>query len=650
MGIGELEQASDVPNILGVSFRPDSATAVITLAPKRDSAYAAYESWTGRAGSDAESDLSNATDKARLPSLAASLRALMAELSPRRRWQLGAVLVLMLFGALGELLTLGALIPLLAAMSGSSNGAIPRIVAPILASVGLTDPQQLLYAFAAAFAAAALLAAVLRIVLLWSTQRFTYGVARDLGVKLYSDTLAQPYVYHTTHNTSEIIASINKVEIVTNSVLTPLMGAAVATVIATAIVVGLVLIDPAVATIAGIGFVVIYLAASLFTRRRLRTNGRIIAQAQDARVRAMQEGLGGIRDVLLDRSQAVFVRLYSAAEHRLRSARSTNAVLANSPRFVVEAVGMMLVAVVAVAVAGRPGGLAAGLPVLGALAMGAQRLLPLVQQIYLGWASALGNQQIVQDLVALLRRPSPVMGQATERLPFEQTITLEGVGYSYDAGRVPALKGVSIEIPKGARVGIAGRSGSGKSTLMDLVIGLLEPGEGEIRIDGTPLTAANRAAWQRNVAHVPQAIFLADTTIAENIAFGVPAAEIDHTRVQRAAAQAELADVVAALPQGYDTRVGERGIQLSGGQRQRIGIARALYKEAEVLVFDEATSALDHETEAAVMRAIDNLDRKLTIILIAHRVSTLEGCDLLVRLEGGEVQSVRRVGGGGENP
>src|SRR5690606_3248342 len=181
-------------------------------------------------------------------------------------------------------------------------------------------------------------------------------------------------------------------------------------------------------------------------------------------------------------------------------------------------------------------------------------------------------------------------------------------------------------------------TGSGKSTLMDIILGLLEPQAGSIRIDGVELTAANRAAWQKNIAHVPQAIFLTDASVAENIAFGVRADDIDHERVRRAAEQAELGAGTAALPQGYDARGGERGIQLSGGQRQRIGIARALYKQASVLVFDEATSALDTETESAVMAAIERLDRNLTILIIAHRLSTLEGCDMVVRLEEGSAK------------
>ena len=326
----------------------------------------------------------------------------------------------------------------------------------------------------------------------------------------------------------------------------------------------------------------------------------------------MQEGLGGIRDVLIDQSQPVFLETYERAQAGLRDARAKNVFLGGSPRFLVDALGLVMIAAMAVIVTGRPGGLVQAVPVLGALALGAKRLLPLIQQIYGAWAQIMGSRQELLDVAALLRRPWPPRMPAGAALPFEKSIRLVDIVYAYARDRPPALAGVSLEIPKGARVGLAGRTGSGKSTLMDLVLGLLEPTEGEMSVDGVTLTAGNRAAWQRNIAHVPQSIYLADATIAENIAFGVRPEAIDRGRVRRAAEQAELAEVVAGLPKGFDTFVGERGIQLSGGRRKRIGIARALYKQASVLVFDEATSALDTETEGAVMAAIRRLDRSLT--------------------------------------
>ncbi len=559
-------------------------------------------------------------------SLATALSVLFGRLTPSRRRAFAPLMVLMLAGALAEVVTIGAVVPLLdtVALPASNPGGGPAVLWSG-------------YIMAAVFAGAALMAAALRLALLWASNRFVYGVSCELGVRLYADTLAQPYSYHAQHNSSEILASVNKVQMVTSHVLLPLMYGAIAAVIGLAIIAGLIVIDPVVALVSGAGLALIYLVASLAARRGLRRNGAVIARAQGRRVQIMQEGLGGIRNVLLDRSQPVFVHAYEQAEAGFSEARTRNAVLAGAPRFIVEAIGMVLIAMIAVVVVQRPGGLAAAVPVLGALALGAQKLLPLIQQVYNGWAMAMGNRQVLTDVVELLGRTVPAAVVGNVPLPFNHAISLENISYAYPGSPAPVLRGVNLDIPQGARVGIAGKTGSGKSTLVDLVLGLLEPDAGVIRIDGVALTAANRPAWQRNIAHVPQAIYLADASVAENIAFGVRPQDIDRERVRHAAEQAELADVIAALPQGYDTRVGEGGIRLSGGQRQRIGIARALYKQARVLVFDEATSALDMETESAVMAAIERLGSDITILVIAHRPGTLEGCDMVVRLDGGAV-------------
>lgn len=577
--------------------------------------------------------MNNASDAARPAALLSVVAGLFRHLPHQLRRAAIGVLVLMLVGAGAELFTLGALLPFLAAVASPENSPLLHAMQPLFGLVGAQTPRQVLLTLTGLFALAALTAAVLRLILLWASQRFVYSVSYELGVKLYADTLRQPYSYHLSRNSSEIIASITKVEMITHQVLNPLMTAAVAVVISVAIIVGLIVVDPVVALLSGGGFVAVYLLVSLATRRRLQANSVVIARSQGARVRALQEGLGGIRDVLLDRSQSVFVDTYQKAEADFRDARARNALFANAPRFLVEGLGLILIAGIAVAVTSRSGGFGAAVPVLGALALGAQKLLPLIQQIYAGWSSALGNRQNLVDVSELLSRTVPPVGQAETALPFVDSIQLTDVSFAYEGVGARALSGVNLEIRKGMRLGIMGKSGSGKSTLMDLILGLLEPSEGQIAVDGVRLTPENRAAWQRNIAHVPQAIFLADASVAENIAFGVRRRDIDLERVRRAAEQAELADVIAALPNGYETRVGERGIQLSGGQRQRIGVARALYKQASVLVFDEATSALDTETESAVMGAIDNLDRSLTILIIAHRLTTLNGCDVILELE-----------------
>lgn len=573
-------------------------------------------------------------------SLRVALKDLYRQLSRRRRLQFGLVLGLMLVGAVAELVSLGAVLPFLTVIADPAGAVRLPIIAEVLAPLRIQGPGEVAIAAAVLFAVAALAAAAARLLLVYASQRFVYGLARDLSVGIFERTLHQPYAYHTSRNSSETLAAVNTAQLVTGQVLLPLMHAATAIVIASFILLGLLFIDPLVALGSGLGFGAIYLIVMRITNRVMRVNGTTIARAQAERLQAVSEGLGGIRDVLLDRSQAPFVARFAATEMRLRQAQSLTNFVGQAPRFIVEGVGLALVAGLALVLTLREGSITSALPVLGALALGAQRLVPLLQQAYTGWAMTLSSGPMLIDIMAILRLPvAQQMPRDGAHLAFKSDIIFRDVGFTYPGATRPALEGVTLVVEKGARIGIAGRTGSGKSTLMDLLLGLLSPDRGEIAVDGVALTDSNRPAWQARIAHVPQSIYLSDASLAENIAFGVPLERIDRARVAAAAEQAELGAVVAALPMGYDTPVGERGVRLSGGQRQRVGIARALYKRADILVFDEATSALDTETEAAVMQAVARLDRQLTIFLIAHRLSTLEGCDSMLTLEQGRVKA-----------
>jgi ATP-binding cassette subfamily B protein len=310
-----------------------------------------------------------------------------------------------------------------------------------------------------------------------------------------------------------------------------------------------------------------------------------------------------------------------------------------SPRYVMEAIGMVLIAALAYGLSKQSGGVAAAVPILGALALGAQRLLPTLQQAYAAWANLAARQDSLADAIDLLKQDLPPEAWAPmpPAMQFMESIRFRKVRFRYLDDGPWVIAGLDMTIPKRARVGFVGTTGSGKSTTIDLLMGLLTPTEGQIVVDGVPLTGERLLSWQRAIAHVPQSIFLIDASLVENIALGVPRTQIDMKRVKEAARQAQLANFVESLRDGYDTHVGERGVQLSGGQRQRVGIARALYKEASVLIFDEATSSLDNETEKAVMDAIESLNRDITILLIAHRLTTVKRCDLILELVHGKL-------------
>jgi ATP-binding cassette subfamily B protein len=345
--------------------------------------------------------------------------------------------------------------------------------------------------------------------------------------------------------------------------------------------------------------------------------------------------------VLIDGSQSFYCKRFRDADLTLRRAQASNAFIGASPRYAIEALGLVLIAGLAYQLAGEAGGVTSAIPVLGALALGAQRLLPQLQQAYSAWSSIRGSQAALSDALVLLEQPLPSQlgGGRSLQLPFETGIRLKKLGFRYGESGQFVFRDIDLTIHKGSRVGFVGSTGCGKSTLLDVVMGLLEPTEGVIEIDERILTVKESPSWRARIAHVPQSIFLADASVTENIAFGVPSECIDAVRVAWAAEQAQISATIEAWPMRYKTHVGERGIRLSGGQRQRIGIARALYKQCDVIVFDEATSALDSETERAVMRSISALGKELTLLVIAHRVGTLSNCDRIVEVgEDGLIQ------------
>ena len=572
-----------------------------------------------------------------------SLRSLPADLvwvwrhvlPPRRRHQGLLVLGLMLMGGVAELLTLGAVVPLLAVLVSSGAPQSANRVGELLSRIGVDLNGYSLATIALVFCSVAVATGIIRIVLSWAGQKYIFAVRYDVGVALYERMLHQPYSFHVGMNSSRIISCLENVPRLAGGMLMPMLQGGIALIIGIFVLAGLIILSPFASLVAISGFGLIYGGLTMTAGRRLRANAKAIAGMGRDRLQAVQEGLGAIGDVLLDNTQQVYVRKFARIDGKLCRAQGANGLIAVTPRFVAEAVGIILMVALAVMLHRQQGGAAASLPVLGALALGAQRLLPLMQQSYFGWASLLGHRSMFFDIVRLLQQPMPTQAAGDPLPPFHSALDLDSVDFVYASDQNFTLKDISLRIPKGARVGFVGKTGSGKTTLLNLVMGLLDPVAGEIRIDGRVLMPSNKRSWQQQVAHVPQFIFLTDGSIAENIAFGQPTHEIDFEKVRRVCGLAELAEFIEGLPQGYQTAVGERGARLSGGQIQRIGLARALYKDATVLVLDEATSALDDATEANIIEAVQRLGRRYTVLMIAHRTTTLRECDIIYKLESG---------------
>jgi ABC-type bacteriocin/lantibiotic exporter with double-glycine peptidase domain len=549
----------------------------------------------------------------------------------------------MLLGSLAELASLGIVLPFLGVLASPDRVFNHPLALPVVSVLGVSTPSELLLPVTILFVLAAFVSGAARLALLWSQTRLGNVIGNDLGSTAYRRTLYQPYPVHVSRNSSEVLTALmTNINTVVYFIIIPVLTIITSTFIVLTIVIFMLLIDWELTLMAMLAVGCLYSVFALTTKRRLAQNGKQVTMNQVRVAQLVQEGLGGIRDVLIDGLQETYFHMYTQADRELRLARSKIDIIGGAPRPVLEAFGVILIGLVAYLLAIRSEGMASAIPVLGALALSAQRLLPLVQQGYAGWTSIQGGKDSLRHLLVLLEQPLPAFSNeaATSPIPFVDRITLRNIHFRFGHEGPWILNGVGLEIPRGSRIGFIGSTGSGKSTLLDIIMGLLTPSIGSVCVDGVVVGVDNQRAWQMHIAHVPQVIYLADASIAANIAFGVSAANVDLDRVRVAAERARISDVIESWADGYDTLVGERGIRLSGGQRQRIGIARALYKQADVIVFDEATSALDNDTERSVMDAINELSSDLTVLIVAHRVTTLQQCDRIVVLGGGGIQRV----------
>ncbi len=566
---------------------------------------------------------------------------------------------LMIIASLAEVASIGAVLPFLGVLTSPEKIFAQDFAQPFIRMMSLQSAQDLLIPVTLLFVIAAIFAGLTRISLLWFQTRLSMAIGADLSVKVYERTLYQPYNLHVSINSSEILSGTRKAEGLVYYMIQPILIFISSGMILLAVLFTVLTIQPVAALPAFLGFGLIYFFIISIFKSRVAKYSLIISTQQSRVTKAIQEGLGGIRDVLIDGSQSFYTRLYREAFIPMQKAQAGKQVIAGSPRFGVEALGMVFIAAVAYLITAETktaDSVDNAITILGALAIGAQRMLPILQHIYNAYITLKANQVGNQDALNLLDQPIVVHDYSKPVAPmgFHTEITLQNISFRYTPLGPWVLKSANLRIPKGSRVGFVGITGSGKSTLLDIVMGLLSPTEGEFLIDNTAVNSKNTRAWQAHISHVPQAIYLADTSIAENIAFGVSFDLIDLERVKQAAQQAQIAKAIESWPDGYNTHVGERGVRLSGGQRQRIGIARALYKRADILIFDEATSALDTGTEEAVMEALQTLRRDITIFIVAHRLTTLKNCDKIVEISHGGIKTLgnyeQLLNGSSEHP
>lgn len=580
----------------------------------------------------------------RSSSLKSLLLGIWAHLSRLRRTQFALLLIIMLVSGAAELISLGAVFPFLAALTEPERIWQYPILIQIANRFQINSPEQLIIPATVAFAASTVLASAIRLSNLWLNSRYAAAVGSELSCEVYKRNLHQSYEYHLQSNSASIINSATTQIGLTIGALNALLRLITSSIIAIGLATGLFLIDIRIALFSIALFGGAYGIVAIVVRRQLRLNSREIAASSTQQVKALQEGLGGIRDVLLGGHQPTYVEIYRKSDRILRILQAQNVFLSSFPRYLLEALGVLFICFLGSFLLIRTGSKSSVIPLLGSFALGAQRLLPSLQQLYASWSVLKGYSYGIEAVLELLNLPLKQDSFYKETLSFNREIRIDNVCFTYAGHKKEVLKEINLSIVRGQCIGIIGTTGSGKSTMVDILMGLLSPSSGRLIVDdivvNDPQFPGRLASWQSFIAHVPQNIFLADCSIAENIAFGVPHSDIDMRRVKLAAIQAQIASYIEDSPMGYDSFVGERGIRLSGGQKQRLGIARALYTDAKILILDEATSALDSNTESAVMQSIRMLDKELTVVMVAHRLSTLSNCDAIVQLRDGSVEKI----------
>jgi len=570
-----------------------------------------------------------------LPSL-----ALLVHINRKEKIGLIFLILLMLIAGLAEFISIGLIIPFIGFILNPETVFNLEIAQPIILALGLDDPSQLLLPLTILLIISATLSSSIRILLLWFGTRLGYAISVDLSSQIFYKTLCQPYEIHVNRHSSEVISGItNKSKAIVNNNITPLLNILSSTIIVIGIISVLLAINPAVTISLFSLFAFVYIFIMAITRKTMVRSGLTASIESNQVVRFLQEGLGNIRDVLISGTQQIFSDLFDVSNKKLARANANIAITSGLPRFLIEGIVIIIIALGAYVFIDINGNTSDVIPLAAAIVVSAQRLLPLLQLIFASVTSLRGGQASLEDILELINQSNPldIAGQSNAIMGFNHQINFKHISFKYKKSDSLIMEDVNFEIPKGATVGFMGETGSGKSTIVDILMGLLKPFKGDLCIDGNQITQSNVNTWQSKISHVPQTIFINDSSIASNIAFGVPENEIDLERVKHVAEVAQIHDAIILLDHGYNTVVGEMGSKLSGGQRQRIAIARALYRKFDVLVFDEATSALDTKTEKDLMNAINALTPKPTIVMIAHRISTLDNCDVIYELNKGKI-------------
>jgi len=542
-----------------------------------------------------------------------------------------------------EILSIASIVPFMTLVGDMGQLQQDTIMVQVYQASGITSESKFVFLLGVGVLIMLFISAMISIFTIWKLSMFASKIGAEISDRLYTHYLKQGWLFHASGSSAQLTKKITtEAQRVTNGIVMPLMQMNARIVLVLFMSLTIFIYDPKVATVGLTAFSIAYFILFKLVRLRLQRNGRAISEVNEQRFRLMNEGFGGIKDVLLLGRDNDFVKRFNQTGCTLAYSQGSNVALTQVPRYFMELVAFgSMIALVLYLIASHDGNLGMILPILSVYALATFKLLPAFQQIYAGAATIKGSisafESIQQDLISSVKTQPTTLKSEYSYLHPKQQISLENVTFSYPGKSELTLNQLNMSIPANSVIGIVGSSGSGKSTLIDILLGLIEPQQGQLKVDSAIINDQNRRSWQNTIGFVAQSIFLSEGSIAENVAFGVPQDQIDLDQVQQALKLAHLTEFLQSLEQGVHTKVGERGVQLSGGQRQRIGIARALYHEAEVLVFDEATSSLDGITEKMIMEAINSFSGQKTIIMIAHRLKTVQKCDQIFFIDKGQV-------------
>lgn len=571
-------------------------------------------------------------------------KELFSLLTPSQRRRYLSLQVMVFFMAIMELLGIASIAPFMALVADVQLLETNTTLKKIYLASGVESHEKFLFLTGSIVLIMLSTASILSIITTWRLSLFALSVGTEIGDRLYRYYLNKDWLFHASGSSAQLTKQIATEALrVTNFIILPLIQMNARLVLALFIIVGIFIYNPLIAIIGVTLFICGYVVIYKVIRKRIARYGQHVSTTSTDRFRLMNEGFGGIKDVLLYNRRQDFIDQFEMSGKVLAHAQGVNTALSQVPRYLMELLAFgALITLVLVLLIANNGTLSQVLPVLAIYALAGFKLLPALQQIYASVTTVRGNtaafEAIKADLLASLTLDEQSKADLQSNdFQYIKKIKLDNVSFTYPNKMSPALNNINIEIPVNATIGFVGESGSGKSTLIDLLLGLIEPSQGALMLDNKTIGSNNKHAWQQRIGFVPQSIFLSEGSIAENIAFGLNKKDIDIEKVQQAVKYSHLESLVNSLPQRLNTKVGERGVQLSGGQRQRIGIARALYNQADVLVFDEATSALDGITEKVIMDAIQELSGQKTIVMIAHRLKTVQKCDVIYFIEQGRV-------------